>query len=392
MRDFHKLLEFCQTETQTRHIQRIIDCGSIRAAAKSLGQDERRLRDSIARVEKYAVMRGYSPDDGWNNGSPKGTVAAGVSTLYRDDGSVAMQWVKSSLDKEKQLELYREAIEALKEDLPKYKPLRHDNGKVDSNLVNLYSLFDFHMGAKSWKEECGENWDLNISKETMYRFFEYAISRTPRAHSCIINLGGDFLHWDGLLAAETPTSKHSLDADTRFAHVIRVALITIRQVINMCLAKYKKVHLLVQEGNHDITSSAWLRETLAHCYDNNKRIEVNTSANPYYAYEWGRTALFFHHGHLKKRDNLDALFASQFREIYGRTKYSYAHSGHYHHKIVSESNLMITQQHGSLTAKDSYAARHGFNSQRCAEVHTYSKQYGLCNILPVHVDMLGEMK
>jgi len=204
----------------------------------------------------------------------------------------------------------------------------------------------------------------------------------------LINLGGDFLHFDGLVA-ETPASKHALDADTRYSHVITVAVHTIRQVIAMALKKHKYVHVLVQEGNHDPVSSAWLRTALSHIYDSEKRITVDTTPSPYYCFEWGNTSLFFHHGHLKKMTSLDQLFAARFREIFGRTKYSYAHMGHNHHKLVRESSLMITQQHSTMTAKDSYAARYGFDSMRGTEFHTYSKKFGLVNILPVSPEMLN---
>lgn len=372
MDDYKYLLDNADTEAVAKYAAACIEHGSLRAAARALGVARQTIQESFTRQRKRL---GITSD------------TKGVSQYYDKEGKPAGKWVITRFDDRARKEAMDSMFQAMLDDLPKYKPVKMVEKKQDSDLVNLYSLFDFHLGQKSWPEETGDDWNLNIAQETMFKFFDYSIARTPKAHTCIINLGGDFLHFDGMIP-ETPTSKHVVDADTRMQHVIRVALITIRQVINMCLAKYKTVHLLVQEGNHDIISSAWLRETMAHCYQFNKRIHVNTSANPFYAYEWGNTALFMHHGHNLKRDSLDDLFASQFRGIYGRTKYNYAHCGHYHHKVVKESRLMTTYQHGTITAKDSYAARHGFLSQRCAEVHTYSKKFGLCNILPVHIDMI----
>lgn len=387
-RDYHRLLELADTQEVIEKIKAIIEEGGIAAASRKLGISNRNVCLGISRLEKRLILRGYHPDSGWTNPVPQGTLASGVSTLYDKGGAVAMQWVKSSLDKEKMLQHYRDAAYAMIEELPKFKPVKLDRKIPKNNLCTLYNLFDYHFGMKSWPAETGDDWNLKIAEDMMYKIFAYGFQKTPEADQAIINLGGDFFHFDGYDAV-TPTSKHLLDADTRYRHVIKVAAHTVRKVVTMALKKHKKVHIIVQEGNHDPVSSAWLSTLLYHVYSEERRITVDPTPVPYYCFEWGLTSLFFHHGHLKKMVSLDSLFASRYREIFGRTKYSYAHMGHNHHKLVRESSLMITQQHSTMTAKDSYAARYGFDSMRGTEFHTYSKQFGLMNILPVSPEMLN---
>jgi len=47
-----------------------------------------------------------------------------------------------------------------------------------------------------------------------------------------------------------------------------------------------------------------------------------------------------------------------------------------HHTQVHETPLMIVEQHQTLAAKDAYAARGGWHSQRSAQVITYSGTHG----------------
>src|SRR5690606_11896353 len=99
------------------------------------------------------------------------------------------------------------------------------------------------------------------------------------------------------------------------------------------------------------------------------------------------TALFFHHGHKRALKEIDTVFAAKFREVFGRTKYAYAHMGHKHHVEAKETNLMLLEQHQTLAAKDAYASRGGWMSDRSAQVITYHSQFGEVGRLRVSAAM-----
>jgi hypothetical protein len=142
------------------------------------------------------------------------------------------------------------------------------------------------------------------------------------------------------------------------------------------------------DANHDPVSQIWLREWFAVMYENEPRVTVDKSPNPFNAYEFGKVALFFHHGHKRKVNNVSEVFASQFREMFGRTKYAYAHMGHLHHIDVKENNLMVVEQHRTLAPADAYSARGGWLSGRDARVITYDKRFGEVSRLTINSDML----
>ena len=360
---------------------------SAAAAARALGLNERTLR----RRRERLALKGYSPAHDMTRTVPDGFNVKGVSTYYDDDGRVRGQWVKSSADAERREALMREAVEAMAETI---KPIKARKAPAhgNENLLNCFVVTDFHLGALSWEPETGADWNLDLAERTLVEWFRQAVAMAPKAETALLAQISDLLHWDGFDAV-TPASRHLLDADTRFPKLVRVAIRVLRQVIDLLLSTHKRVHVIMADANHDPVSQVWLREWLAILYENEPRITIDTSPSPYNAYEFGKVAIFTHHGHKRRMSNVSEVFAAQFRELFGRTKYAYAHMGHLHHVDVKENNLMIVEQHRTLAAPDAYAARGGWLSGRDAKVITYHREYGEVGRATVSFDMIrGEVE
>lgn len=352
------------------------------AAAHKLGIHER-----VYYSRKAALVRkGFSPQHDMTRPAPDGFLVKGVSTYYNAEGQPTGQWVKTNVDHERAAEIMREVVAAMATDIRPEKPVPAPRHTLEQ-LLNCYVITDYHLGAKAWGEETGADWDLHIAEDTLVRWFGSAIAMAPDAKIGVFAQLGDLAHFDGILAV-TPTSGHVLDADTRFQKLVRVLIRVIRRVTAMLLAKHEHVHLLMAEGNHDLASSAWLRELFAALYDGEPRVTVETRPDPYYCIEHGKTSLFFHHGHKKKMDALETVFIAKFRDVFGRTRHSYAHTGHLHHDVLRETNTMKIEQHRTLAAPDSHASRGGWLSGRDAKVITYHRTFGEVCRNTVSVDML----
>lgn len=311
----------------------------------------------------------------------------GKSTLRDNEGNIVMEWVKTSKTKEDQLNALKTAIEVLKEDVTPTEKVKRPKPFSNSNLCNQYTLTDYHLGMMAWADETGGNWDVKIAEETLVNFFKLAIQQSPKCNKAIFAQLGDFLHWDGLDAV-TPQNKHVLDADTRFTKLVRVAIRVIRRVIKMLLNKYQEVTLIMAEGNHDPASSVWLREMLYSFYEDEPRLKIDTNPDPYYCVVFGNNCLFYHHGHKRGLSNIDAVFVSKFKKEYGKSDFIYAHIGHLHNQQIKETNLMLVEQHRTLAAKDAYASRGGWMSDRDSKVITYHKKYGEVGRQTINIRML----
>lgn len=374
------------TIKQAEIIDAINKYGSQRKAAAQIGISKSTIQSALDHVKKKASRRGYSPDHDMTHTAPEPFIVKGTSSYYNKDGQLAGQWVKTAVDDNKMEVLLREAIEGFKSEIPKVNPTDYPI-LTNSRICNCYVITDYHLGMLSWQPETGADWDISIAEDLIIRWFERAIALSPDSSQAVFAQLSDFLHFDGMDAV-TPASKHLLDVDTRFAKLVRSAIRILRTIIDMLLNKHKTVHLIMADANHDPVSQIWLREWLSVMYENEPRITVDKSPNPYNAFEFGKVALFFHHGHKRKVENVSEVFAGQFRELFGRTKYAYAHTGHLHSINIKENNLMIVEQHRTLAPPDAYAARGGWLSGRDAKVITYHEEYGEVSRLTINSDML----
>ena len=315
------------------------------------------------------------PERGAEFSVPIGHVIKGVSALVDPSGRTVQQWIKTSQQQADIEAAMRAAVDELKKELPRVAPTKGPE-HVNDLLLNQFTVTDLHFGMLAWAEETGgSDYDLKIAETLLVDWFSAAIAMSPDARVAVLAQLGDLMHHDSLDSV-TPASKHVLDADSRLQKIIRVVIRVIRRVIGMLLEKHEQVHVVMASANHDPASSAWMREFLHALYEDEPRIVIDNSADIYYAYEHGKTTLFYHHGHKRKVANVDHVFVAKFREMYGRSEHSYGHVGHLHSDEVVESNLMRMERHRTLAPADSYSAGGGWISKRDAKVITYHKEFG----------------
>ena len=128
--------------------------------------------------------------------------------------------------------------------------------------------------------------------------------------------------------------------------------------------------LLIAEGNHDTAGAVWLRQMFVLLYEREPRVSVIDSEVPYYLHRHGDTMIGWHHGHLKKPEQLPGLFAAMFPRDWGNTTKRYIHVGHLHHVHEKEHSGVTVIQHPTL------AARGGWISERQVTAITYSARFG----------------
>lgn len=327
------------------------------------------------------------PEHGEKFEMPAGLSLKGVTALVDADGRVIHQHLMGRADAQMQKAAVDALIAGFAETLPRVTIMRPP-ASTTADLLNQYVVTDSHFGMLAWREETGSDYDLRIAEQLLLDWFAAAIATAPQAHTAVFAQLGDLMHHDALESV-TPAHKHVLDADSRLQKVIRIVIRTVRRIIDMLLQKHQHVRVIMASGNHDPASSAWLRELLAAMYENEPRISVDNSPSLYYAYEWGRTALFYHHGHKRGIANVDATLAGMFREMFGRCTTAYAHIGHLHSDEGKKSPLMYVERHETLAAPDAYAAGGGYLSGRSAKVVTYHKDQGEVARLTLRPEMVA---
>ncbi len=362
------------TARQLEYIDAINLHGSARKAAVALGVHPACINRAIISVKRKAATQGYAPDYRLEHPVPEGFLLERFTTQIGKDGTTERQWVKGAIDKDKLKELMSDLWETFAADIPRAPEVPAPT-EVAKHLLNLYTFTDYHMGMLAWHREGGADWDLGIATQMLRSAFTEMMQRCPPAKKAVINIQGDFLHTDGLRAV-TPASGHVLDADSRYRKICLAAVTVIREMVTVALERHEEVELLICEGNHDEAGSGWMQICFLMHFGDNPRVKVHDQVLPYYAIKWGQTMLAFHHGHMKKNDQLPLLFASQFGLMWGQTTKRYCNTGHRHHYDCKEHSGMYVTQHPTLSARDAYAARGGWISERAAIGITFHDEWG----------------
>ena len=143
LREVYEILTVKQIEA----VEALIEHGSERKAAEALGKSKTAINSAVQIAKSKAAKSGYEPVADLVHKTANGFAVTGVSTAYKADGSVGLQWVKQSPDKALALQAMMTAIESYEwRPAPVIKLGSHH----DKDLCTLITLTDFHLGMYSW--------------------------------------------------------------------------------------------------------------------------------------------------------------------------------------------------------------------------------------------------
>jgi hypothetical protein len=199
---------------------------------------------------------------------------------------------------------------------------------------------------------------------------------------------GDFMHYDSFVAV-TPTSGHHLDADGRFPKMVRTAIRCMRYLIERALERHGKVHVIVEIGNHDLSSSIFLMECLRNVYENEPRITIDNSPRHYHYYQFGQVLVATHHGHGAKSEALPLIVATDVPKMWGETKHRHIFVGHVHHvnKLKDFPGAEV-ESFRILASPDAYSDQKGYRSARDMKCIIFDRNHGEIARHSVKPDML----
>lgn len=304
-----------------------------------------------------------------------GYMIRGVSTQYKADGSVGVQWVKTKTDLDAQLDMLREAVMGIAEPIKGCSKVMPAAKTFIDDLLCVYPMGDPHIGLYAWHQETGEDFDLKIAERDLVGAVDYLVEQAvPARQAIIVNLG-DFFHSDNL-DNRTRRSGHVLDVDGRFPKVLAIGLRTIRRCIDKALDKHESVKVINAIGNHDDHTSMMLSITLAAYYENNPRVTVDTSPAAHHFHRFGKVLLGVTHGHTSKPERLQGVMTVDRAKDWGETLHRHWLTGHVHHDQKKELSGCTFESFRTLAAKDAYAASHGYRSERDMKCITYHAEYG----------------
>ena len=402
------------TDRQWEYMEAWVKFRSKKAAAKALGVSLFACQGAIASVYAKAARQGYAPDydlvhpvpegltlsgtsirydgDGnveqfWNKTKPEGAdpdavvklpdpkVVTKTATLFDSAGRVTQQWVSEKPEALAQLRAWEEAAKAMAESLPVLPLIDEPTVVENSDLMACYPIGDHHLGMLSWNQETGADWDLALAEKALAHAADYLLQATPACPVATVVFLGDFLHYDSFDAV-TPTSRNLLDADGRYPKMVRASIRSMRNVIESAARRHGRVHVIVEIGNHDLSSSIFLMECLSNIYADNPRITVDTSPMHFHYFEHGACLVGTHHGHGAKADRLPSIMAADRPQEWGRTKFRYWWTGHIHHATLKDFEACSVESFRILAPADAWAHQKGFRATRDMKAIMLHREFG----------------
>lgn len=284
-----------------------------------------------------------------------------VWTKTHKDGSVTHSVMHSNKPEPPDPDEYANAIRsALKTVAP---PLPAEKPRAPKDIMATFTVADLHMGLLTDQEEVGEDWDTKKAQRVFRETFGRLVSLTPNAGTALLAQLGDLTHNDDQRNI-TPQSGHQLDVDSRFFIILRRAVAVMKWAIEALRQKYNHVIYCGRRGNHDLTAHHAVTLALSEYYSGCKDVTIIQDASDFYVHEFGANMILLHHGDRAKPERLIHFAAAEFPEIWGRTKYRLALSGHVHHESAKEVGGMRFESVGTIIPRDAFAYTSAYSASR----------------------------
>lgn len=272
---------------------------------------------------------------------------------------------------EDRLERIVDAFESLEPTPPIIAP-----EQVAEDLCSVYPLMDVHLGMYAWGRETSDvDYDVKLATADMRMAFAKVLALTPPSKQGVLIVGGDFFHADDN-RSETPGHKNKLDTDGRFDKVVDAGVMILVDVIDRLRERHEAVRVRVLRGNHDENSHRVLRVGLNAWYRDEPRVTVEREPVDLFMMQWGRCAVFAHHGDKFKPDRA-ALYISDICPFWSETKHRHFLTGHVHHDQAKDVGPLRWESLRAFCPPDAYAASMGYGGRRALQSLTFHKQDGL---------------
>jgi hypothetical protein len=325
------------------------------------------------RIDKLRA-KGDLPLDSGNYVS-SGELLKGSSTLYDSEGNVKIQWVKTDVDKQKQIDLLRDVVDGYVEGLPKFKKKVYEKTYASTELMAVYPLGDPHIGMGAYKDEAGEDWDLQTAQEVFCGVFDRLVKTAPSCEKAVIVNLGDYFHRDNV-AGVTERHRHTLDVDGNYMMMVDTGLKIMIQMIDSALEHHKTVQVFNTIGNHDDTGAMFLQAALKHMYQDEPRLDIGCSTSVFQYFQHGSSFYGIHHGHTCKADKLPLVMATDKPKEWGESNFRHWLTGHVHHDHRKEYSGCSVESFRTLAGKDTYAYSGGYRAGQDSKALVVHKDYG----------------
>tara|TARA_R100001510_G_C7650592_1_gene208130 strand:+ start:667 stop:2166 length:1500 start_codon:yes stop_codon:yes gene_type:complete len=288
--------------------------------------------------------------------------------------------IEKDADKYKLLQetVLGEFKELLQDKAKPAKPIKLDKAVRDYAVV--LSPTDLHYGKHGWKDEVGEEYDLEIARERLLLGTQDLINRLPDApEKIVVATGSDWFHVDNEVGQTTKGTPQDMAASP--ARILMDGCKLAREHIDL-LRGVAPVEVIFMRGNHDRHSALFLMLYLDAAYEDCDDVTVIADPKLRQYMTYGNNLLGFTHGDGVRGVDLPSVMATEMRQAWGDTETHLWFHGHLHHEKMTETGGTQIFQLPSLAGHDRWHYRKGYTQARAGiKAHLVDKELGVVGSL-----------
>jgi len=370
------LMQFASTDRQREVLKAVREHGSHSKAAKILGCARQTIDKIIINLEKVAARQGVAPHRDLTHQTAAGFETKRVSTAYKEDGTVALQWHIQEPQKQSMKQRLDAMLEGLQDDLSGFKDKTKPPETINKDHLAMYLIGDHHFGmlADSESKVDDDDWDVKIATKVLVDATSRLAGRVGNAETGVLVNVGDFFHADS--SSNTTTKGTPVDVDTRIGKTFKLAGRLFQVLIDKMLETHKNVVVINVRGNHDYDMACHLSSCLELLYSKEPRVDVLKNYSKFISYQWHNNLFVFHHGDRIKHEQILQVVIKNLDDQWAQSKNRYCHLGHIHHHTAREVGSMHFEHWGSLTATDQWHSDSGYGAERSMTAIVYHKENG----------------
>ena len=384
------LIPFCTTERQKEILSALATESNISEACRQVNCDRRYAYRLIKKLEEKAASQGVAPHRDLTHQTAEGFNAKRISTAYKEDGSIALQWVIQEPEKRDLRQKIDAMVDGLRDDLSGFKKPVTAPKEVNQDYCAQYLIGDHHFGmlADSDTKFDDADWDVKIATKVLVNAVDRLSSRVGNAHTGVLVNVGDLFHADS--SANTTTAGTPVDVDTRIGKTFKLAGRLFQTIIDKMLEVHQEVVVINVRGNHDSDMACHLSSCLELLYEREPRVEVLKNYSKFLHWEWENNLFVYHHGDRVKHEQILQAVVTNLDEEWSRCKHRYCHMGHIHHQMSKEVGTMIFEHFSSLTSTDQWHSDSGYGANRSMTAIVYHKKNGEDSRVKITIDGLND--
>jgi len=384
------LIPFCTTERQKEILSALATESNVSEACRQVNCDRRYAYRLLKKLEEKAASQGVAPHRDLTHQTAEGFNAKRISTAYKEDGSIALQWVIQEPEKRDLRQKIDAMVDGLRDDLTGFKKPVTAPKEVNEDYCAQYLVGDHHFGmlADSDTKFDDADWDVKIATKVLVDAVDRLSSRVGNAHTGVLVNVGDLFHansGDNKTTAGTP-----VDVDTRIGKTFKLAGRLFQTIIDKMLEVHQEVVVINVRGNHDSDMACHLSSCLELLYDREPRVNVLKNYSKFLHWEWENNLFVYHHGDRVKHEQILQAVVTNLDEEWSRCKHRYCHMGHIHHQMSKEVGTMLFEHFSSLTSTDQWHSDSGYQANRSMTAIVYHKKNGEDSRVKITIDGLND--